>query len=57
MNRVQSGGGMPPMEELMQDPNLRNLYEKYLLVQPEKLFIHLFYRANQFGGAGAGPRN
>lgn len=26
MNRMQSGGGMPDMSELMQDPNLRNMY-------------------------------
>ena len=26
MNRVQSGGGMPSMDELMSDPSLRDLY-------------------------------
>jgi hypothetical protein len=25
MNRMQSGGGMPSMDELMQDPTLRNM--------------------------------
>lgn len=26
MDRMQSGGGMPDMNDLMQDPALRNLY-------------------------------
>lgn len=25
MSRMQSGGGMPPMDELLQDPSLRDM--------------------------------
>ena len=32
MNRMQSGGGLPDMSDLMQDPNLRNLYVPRLFV-------------------------
>lgn len=55
MNRMQSGGGMPDMAELMQDETMRNMCVEALT----QLLLRIFelidvHRASQFMGGQGG---